>query len=189
MNTTDARIHANRRGGWMRALPLRFSLRAFIIVCTVFSCVAGIYVSRIRQQTQFEYRNRYIGRYRIEAIWDKHADPPHLVLLLVYAPGNKRGGVGTSQPSATPVAKGISRIPKGLYVDGKQRSSAMDRVFLYLPKINDVVPIRLPQAEIDALELPEEFVQLEQSRLWLQFILPKLDSVLNENRSQCTIDG
>lgn len=159
----------------------RLSLRTMLILLAVLPLLLAMRFTRELRFDRYKYVDSSQGPYFNESMWKKNVCDTQwqLEYLLIYLPLNKTGsgspgGVATSDVLATPCSKGISRIPAGLFLDGRRVNKGDSiKCFVYDPEKKLVLPLPIDAKSIESLT-PQKLDTHNFEEFWNREILPFL---------------
>jgi len=162
-------------------VQFRFSLRAALVLLAIAPLLLAMMYRRELHVERYEYVSSAHGKFSHESMWKRRVweSKWHLEYLLVYLPLDrpgiaKPGGVATSDVLATPVSRGISRIPSGLYFNGKRiNTEASGRCSVYDPVRDEILELKCDYGALDALTF-EQVKQRQDEEFWAKNLIPIL---------------
>ncbi len=165
----------------------RFSLRTLLILLAVLPLLLAGRFTRELRIDRYQYVDSSQGPYINESMWTKNVWDTQwkLKYLLIYLPLNQPGsgspgGVATSDVLATPSSKGISRIPAGLFLDGRRVNYGDSiKCFVYDPVKKEVIPLPVDAKAFEFLT-PQRLDDHNYEDFWNHEILPVLSQLQGE---------
>ena len=162
-------------------LHFRFSLGTALVLLALVPLLLAMTYTRELRVERYEYVSGKHGKFFHESMWKRHIweSKWHLEYLLVYLPldgpgSASPGGVATSDVLVTPVSSGISRIPSGLYFNGKRVNTEVGvRCYVYDPAGAEIAAMSCDNQALDALTF-EQVKQKQDEEFWARCVIPLL---------------
>jgi hypothetical protein len=143
-----------------------------VLVGIVLIGVAVTAGRKVQHRNRFKYKSGPIGLFTsYNGIWRAASGGDELLHLVIFPPMNTYSLFGAAGYGNTPLARGISSLPEGLFVDGTLvATDDNQRVYVWTSE-NTMRNVSLTSSELSELR-PDSISRLSNSVVWNQKIRP-----------------